>query len=142
MTEDSEVRPQIETLLKRYETALNSSDLDAIMNLVVADPVFILANMPATTDGNRFRENTAETFKHVKFNHHFTLQEVETSGKLAWGRTTTATRTRNLDSGKEIEGGSNQLWVFQREDGGWKVRSYMAASDRPPAPSLSARHQT
>jgi uncharacterized protein (TIGR02246 family) len=135
MTDEENDKTSIETLLKSYETALNAGDANAIMDLLVENPIFIQQNAQPVIGRDLFRKTTEQTFKTIKFDEHFTLHEVEISGDQAWARTSASVKIRNLASGKETVGGGNQLWVFTREDGGWKVRSYMAAASSPPPAS-------
>ena len=52
---------------------------------------------------------------------------------MAWLRSTSAGRIKVLATGVESADSFNQLFVFRRESGAWKIRSYLYASNRPGA---------
>lgn len=116
-----EKEKEIETLLRSYETALDAGDTKAIMNLLGANPVFIIQNSQAQVGRDTIRNQTDQTFKAIKFDVHFTLHEVEIQGDTAWARTSHPR--------------GNQLWIFHRENSKWKVHRYSAAANSPPQAS-------
>lgn len=118
MTED---KSSIETLLKSYESALNAGNTNASMDLFGTEPVLMIQNSPATTGRDAVQRQIEQTYKAVKFDVHFAVHEIEIQKDLAWARTSHPR--------------GNQLWIFRRENGEWKVHRYMAAANSPPQAS-------
>lgn len=50
----------------------------------------------------------------------------------AWARTSSAGRTRILSTGAEVTEGNNELFVFRREKGAWKIHRDLCATSQPP----------
>jgi ketosteroid isomerase-like protein len=124
----------VERPLKVYETALNASDAAAVMDLYGANPVFMPQNAPAMVGRDAVRKAYGHVFSTIRLSVSFTIHEVETMGDTAWGRTTSQGRVRILAIGKEVAESNNELYIFKREDGGWKMHRYLFA-EAIPSPS-------
>jgi ketosteroid isomerase-like protein len=124
----------IETLLKSYEAALNTSDVDAAMNCYGKNPVFMPPNLQAIVGRDAVRRAYDQASKSSRrLSEHFTIHEVETIGDIGWARVTSAVRISNVATGSETKAGSNQLYILRRENGEWKIHCYMFSASRPPA---------
>ena len=131
--EGMEKSASIEKLIKGYESALNASNTNAVLDLYAVNPVFMPQNAPAMVGRDAVRKAYDQVFSTIKLNVRFTVHEVETLGDVAWARTSSAGRTRILAAGKEVEEGNNELFVFRRENGAWKIHRYLFASNHPAA---------
>ncbi len=123
----------IETTIKAYETALNANDIDAILDLYGADPIFMPQHAPALIGRDAVRTGYAQVFDTIKLQIRFDVHELEVAGDWAWVRTSSAGRTRILAADVTIEEGNNELFVFRREAGAWKIHRYLFSSNRPRA---------
>lgn len=123
----------IETLIKRYETALNANDIDAILGLYGKEPVFMPQHAPALVGRDAVRAGYAQVFATIKLDVRFDVHEVSEAGDWAWARTSSAGTTRILAAGVQVAEGNNELFVFRREDGEWKVHRYLFATTQPRA---------
>jgi hypothetical protein len=56
---------------------------------------------------------------------------VEVLGESAWARTSSSGRTTVLASGQVVDEGNNELFVFRRESGDWRIHRYLFATNRP-----------
>jgi len=117
--------------IHRYETALNANDLDTILGLYGSEPVFMPQHAPALVGRDAVRAGYQQVFETLKLNIRFEIHEVQQSGDWAWARTTSAGRTRILAAGAEVAEGNNELFVFRREDGAWKIHRYLFSTNRP-----------
>jgi len=122
----------LDGLLRAYEAALNSSDTPAVMGLYSADPVFAPEYGPALIGREAVRQGYDRVFSTIRLSVKFTIHETESFGDSGWGRTTSAGRQRVLSTNRETTEGNNELFVFKREGGGWKIHRYLFARDRPP----------
>jgi uncharacterized protein (TIGR02246 family) len=123
--------PSVESLLRAYEAALNASDTAAVMDLYGANPVFMPQNAPAMVGRDAVRKAYERVFSTIKLTVQFKIHEAEVLGDTAWGRTTSAGSTKILATGKIISESNNELYVFKREDGSWKMHRYLFAEAIP-----------
>jgi uncharacterized protein (TIGR02246 family) len=121
----------VESLLKAYEAALNASDTEAVMPLYGANPIFMPQNAPAMVGRDAVRKAYDNVFSTIKLTVQFEIHEVEVLGDTAWGRTTSAGTTKILATGKVVSESNNELYVFKREDGSWKMHRYLFAEAIP-----------
>ena len=123
----------IEQVIRTYETALNADDTDTILGLYSADPVFMPQGAPALVGRAAVRAGYEQVFNTLKLNVRFTVHEIEEAGDWAWVRTSSAGRTRVLAAGTEGDEGNNELFVFRREGGAWRIHRYLFATNLPRA---------
>lgn len=122
----------IATILKTYETALNANNIEAILGLYGESPVFMPQHAPALVGREAVRAGYAHVFDTIKLSIRFDVHEVQEAGEWAWARTSSAGRTRILSSGAENAEGNNELFVFRREGGAWKIHRYLFSTNQPP----------
>ena len=123
----------IETILKTYETALNGNDIETILGLYGASPVFMPQHAPALVGRDAVRAGYRQVFDTIKLNVAFDIHEIQEAGDWAWARTSSAGRTQILAAGIEVAEGNNELFVFRREDGSWRIHRYLFATNQPRA---------
>lgn len=117
---------------KSDETAGNAHDIEAILGLYGATPVFMPQHAPALVGRDAVRAGYAHVFNTIKLNVRFDVHEVQEAGEWAWARTSSAGRTRILSNGAEIAEGNDELFVFRREKGAWKIHRYLFSTNQPP----------
>jgi uncharacterized protein (TIGR02246 family) len=123
----------IQTVLQRYETALNHNDIDTILDLYGRDPVFMPQHARALVGRAAVRAGYEQVFASIKLAIRFDVHEVEEAGDWAWARTSSAGRTTLLSAGIEVNEGNNELFVFRRESGEWKIHRYLFSTNQPRA---------
>ncbi|OCO99981.1 MULTISPECIES: nuclear transport factor 2 family protein [unclassified Ensifer] len=123
----------IETTIKAYEKALNANDIDAILNLYGEEPIFMPQHAPALIGRAAVRAGYAQVFDTIKLEIRFDIHEIEVTGDWAWVRTSSAGKTRILAADVTIEEGNNEIFVFRREAGAWKIHRYLFSTNRPRA---------
>ena len=124
---------EITGLLKAYENALNTSSTDAALALYGSDPVFMAQNAPAFVGRDAVRAAYDFVFKTIKLNVRFTLHEImDLGGDLAWARTTSAGRQELLATHQVSNEANNELFIFRKEKGQWKIHRYLFATSNPP----------
>ena len=121
----------IKTVLGLYEAALNTNDVDAILDLYSTEPVFMPQHSTALVGRDAVRAGYKQVFATLKLNVQFTIHEIEEVGNWAWVRTSSAGTTRVLDSGVDVNEGNNELFVFRNEVGRWKIYRYLFATSQP-----------
>lgn len=124
----------IQQLIQRYEQALNASDPGAVLALYGSDPVFMPQNAPAMVGRDAVRKAYEQVFATIRLAIRFEVYEVEVLGDQAWARTSSAGRTTVLANGEVLDEGNNELFVFRREGGEWRIHRYLFATNRPARP--------
>lgn len=123
----------IKELIKTYEIALNANDLEKILALYGSEPVFMPQHAPALVGRDAVRAGYKQVFETLKLNIRFEVHEIEEAGHWAWARTSSAGRTRILAAGVEVTEGNNELFIFRREGGEWRIHRYLFATNQPRA---------
>ena len=121
----------IQKLIETYETALNASDVESTLALYGSEPVFMPQHAPALVGRDAVRAGYEQVFATIKLNVRFEVHEVHETGDWAWARTSSAGRTRILAMGAEVTEGNNELFVFRREGGEWRIHRYLFSTNQP-----------
>jgi len=121
----------IQSVLRSYEAALNANAIDTILDLYGSDPVFMPQHAPALVGRDAVRAGYEQVFATIKLDVRFEIHEVEEAGDYAWARTSSAGRTKILAAGVQVAEGNNELFIFRRENGAWKIHRYLFATTQP-----------
>lgn len=124
---------QLVAIMQRYGDALKAGNVEALVGLYTANGVFMRQDMPAAVGREALRAAYKEVFAVLKVDVAFSIQETEVAGDMAWLRSTSKGKVRVLSSGVETASSFDELVVFRREQGAWKIRSYMYGSNQPGA---------
>jgi len=122
--------PEFQKILETYSVALDANDVETLVGLFSPDGVFMREGMKAAVGQDALRASYKSVFATLKVGLTFRLQEAEQSGDLGWARALSTGTVKVLATGAETQNSFNQLVVFRREGGAWKIRSYLYASDR------------
>jgi uncharacterized protein (TIGR02246 family) len=122
---------EIVSVLDRYAAALRANDVEALVALYASNGVFMREGAPAAVGRDAVRAAYRQVFATLKVDLAFEIQETEVTGDMAWLRATSEGRTRILATGSESSGSFDILAILRREQGVWRIRSYMYASSRP-----------
>jgi uncharacterized protein (TIGR02246 family) len=123
----------IVNVIKAYEKALNASDPAAALALYGEDPIFMPQYSAALIGRDAVKAGYDHVFDTLKLNVTFTVHEVVELGDLAYIRTTSAGKTEVLSRKMTVKEGNNELFIFRKEHGKWKIHRYLFASTNPPA---------
>ena len=123
----------IQSVLRSYEAALNANAIDTILDLYGSEPVFMPQHAPALVGRDAVRAGYEQVFATIKLDVRFEIHEVEEAGDYAWARTSSAGRTMILAAGAQVAEGNNELFIFRRENGAWKIHRYLFATTQPRA---------
>ena len=121
----------IQSVLKSYEAALNSNALETILDLYSSEPVFMPQHAPALVGKAAVRAGYEQVFATIKLDVRFEIYEIQENGDYAWARTCSSGRTKILSASLETTEGNNELFIFRREDGAWKIHRYLFATNQP-----------
>ena len=122
---------QLAAIMEAYAAALRTNDIEALVALYAPNGVFMREDLPAVVGTEALRASYQKVFATLKVDLRFNIQEIEMAGDLAWLRATSMGRIKTLATGTEADESFNGLFVFRREAGTWKIRSYLYASNKP-----------
>jgi uncharacterized protein (TIGR02246 family) len=123
---------EITNLLRAYEKALNTSDTKAAIALYGSDPVFMAQNAPPFIGRDAVQVCYQHIFEAPKLNVVFNIYEIVEMGDLAYGRTTSAGQQEVLAAHTTSKEANNELFIFRKEEGHWKIHRYLFATSNPP----------
>ncbi|MBV8101094.1 MAG: nuclear transport factor 2 family protein [Verrucomicrobia bacterium] len=122
----------IVNVIKAYEKSLNTSDTAAALELYGEDPIFMPQYSAALSGRDAVKAGYDHVFNTIKLNVTFTVHEVVEMGDLAYVRTTSAGKTEIFAAKTTVKEGNNELFIFRKEQGKWKIHRYLFASTNPP----------
>jgi uncharacterized protein (TIGR02246 family) len=121
---------EFQKILDTYSKALDANDVEALVGLYTADGVFMREDMAAVVGRDALRASYKNVFATLKVSLGFKVQEAEQSGDLGWARSVSTGKVKVLAGGAETSEYYNQLVVFKKDGGAWKIRSYLYASNK------------
>jgi len=122
---------QLVAVMERYAAALRTNNVEGLVALYAPDGVFIRENLPPVQGTEALRAAYRQVFATLKLDVGFQIAETEVAGDMAWLRTVSSGRIRTLATGAEQRESFNELVVFRRIAGTWKIRAYLYASSKP-----------
>ena len=133
-TADTRQRAAIEQLLNKYEQALNTSDVNAAVQLYTDDGVFMAPENPAAVGTEVLRKAYAGVFQAIAIKLTFQIAETKLlSPEWAMLRTTSAGTVKILANGAEVPGANQELFLLHKTNGQWKIARYAFNSTLRPA---------
>jgi uncharacterized protein (TIGR02246 family) len=124
----------VAAVLAKYEDALNQSDIDAVMKLYAFDGVFMPQNSPSSVGADAVRKAYDAVFKAIKLTVKFNVAEVvEMAPNWVLARTNSAGKVKVYATGGGGPEANQELFVFQKIDGEWKIARYCFSTTNPPS---------
>ncbi len=128
-----EERNAIEATLKKYEAALNASDVAGVLALYAEDGVFMPTEAPTAVGKEQIRAAYEHVFGTIKFDIVFSIDEIVQHGDFAFARTLSKGKVTVLAKGVTLHAEHRELFVLKKTDDGWKIARYMFNKMSPPA---------
>ena len=123
----------IADVLSAYERALNGSDVEAVMTLYAPDGVFMPQNSPSSVGAEAVRTAYEAVFGAITLRVKFAVVEVkQVAPEWAIARTNSAGEVTVHATGASGPEANQELFVFQRIDGSWKIARYCFSTTNPP----------
>lgn len=122
---------QIKQLIKQYETALNTSKTSDVLALYSQQPIFMPQHAPAQIGREAVQNAYNHVFNTLNLNVEFTVHDIEILGDTAWGRTSSSGKTTILANEASVTEGNNELFIFKKEAGEWRIHQYLFATNQP-----------
>ena len=123
----------VAVVLAKYQDALNQSDIDAVMKLYALDGVFMPQHSPSSVGADAVRKAYGAVFKTIKLTVKFNVVEVlEMAPDWVLARTNSAGTVKVYATGGGGPEANQELFVFQKIDGEWKIARYCFSTTNPP----------
>jgi uncharacterized protein (TIGR02246 family) len=119
-------------VLAKYQDALNQSDTAAVMRLYTSDGVFMPQNSPSSVGADEVRRAYDAVFQAIKLTVNFNVAEVvEIAPNWVFARTNSAGIVKVHASGAGGPEANQELFLFQKIDGAWKIARYCFSTTNP-----------
>ena len=122
----------IAALLAKYQDALNQSDTNAVMKLYAPDGVFMPQHSPSSVGTAALRQAYDAVFAAIKLTVQFEIAEIRQIADSVLARTNSAGRTKTNATGAEGPEANQELFLFQKIGGAWKIARYCFCTTNPP----------
>jgi len=123
----------VAAVLAKYEDALNRSDTNAVMQLYASDGVFMPQHFPSSVGAEAVRQAYDRVFKTIQLTVKFNVAEAaEMSPNWAFARTNSAGKVKVHATGESSPESNQELFIFQKVDGAWKIARYCFSTTNPP----------
>lgn len=123
----------VAAVLAQYQDALNHADTDAVMKLYTSDGVFMPQNSPSRVGASEVRRAYDAVFKTIKLTVQFNVAEVvEVAPNWVFARTNSAGTVKVHATGSDGPEANQELFLFQKIDGAWKISRYCFSTTNPP----------
>ena len=123
----------VASVLKDYEMALNRSDSEAALKLYAPDGVFMPQHSPASVGTAAVRKAYEAVFAAITLTVKFEIAEIrQIAPDWVLARTNSAGTTKNNARGAEGPEANQELFLFQKIDGAWKIARYCFCTTNPP----------
>src|SRR5258707_92338 len=123
----------VTAVLAQFQDALNQSDTCAVMRLYAPDGVFMPQNRPSSIGAAEVRRAYDGVFKTIKLTVKFDVAEiVEMAPNWVFARTNSAGTVKVHATGAGGPEANQELFLFQKIDGAWKIARYCFATTNPP----------
>lgn len=121
------------SVLKDYQVALNRSDTEAVLKLYAADGVFMPQHSPSSVGTAAIREAYEAVFAAITLTVKFEIVEIwQIAPDWVLARTNSAGTTKYNATGAESSEANQELFLFQKIGGVWKIARYCFCTTNPP----------
>ena len=123
----------IAALLTRYEQALNASSTEQSLALYAPDAVFMPQHAPSSIGTEALTRAYDAVFATITLAVKFDVQEIHLlTPEWAFARTNSAGTTTVHATGATGPEANQELFLFRKLDGEWKIARYCFCTTNPP----------
>ena len=123
----------VAVVLKDYEAALNGSNTEAALKLYAPDGVFMPQHSPSSVGTEAVRKAYEAVFAAITLSVKFEIAEIrQLAPDWVLARTNSVGRTKINATGVEGPEANQELFLFQKVGGAWKIARYCFCSTNPP----------
>src|SRR5258708_29418220 len=126
----------VAAVLANYEDALNQSDTEAVMKLYAPDGVSMPQPFTSSVGADSVRKAYDGVFEGITLKVKFVVAEVhQIAPDWAIARTNSAGTVTVRATGGSGPEANQELFVFQKIDGAWRIARYCFSTTNPPPAS-------
>lgn len=118
-------KQEIESLLMTYKGTLNTSNAEKATSLYTKDGVFMPAGAPSAIGTEQIKGAYDFVFSQIQLNIEFYIEEITIENTMAYAVTSSKGSTLIHATGETIPEENRELFVFEKENGTWKIARYM-----------------
>ncbi len=122
---EKDEKAKIESLLKEYRLALNTSNADKAVELYAKDGVFMPSEAPSAIGTPNIKNSYDFIFTQICLNIEFFIEEIVIEGKFAFATTISKGTVTIRALEKTLPEENRELFIFKNIDGEWKIGRYM-----------------
>jgi uncharacterized protein (TIGR02246 family) len=123
----------IAAVLTSYQAALGRSDADGIARLFTTDGVLMAQESPSAVGAEAVGQAYGAMFGVIGLDIRFEIAEVRPlAPEWAFARTTSSGTIEIKASGARLPEANQELFIFQKVDGTWKIARYCFCTTNPP----------
>lgn len=118
-------KEQIERLLIEYKETLNTSSAEKATALYTKDGMFMPTEAPTAIGHEQIKASYTFIFSQIQLNVEFYIEEIQVEENLAFATTSSKGSVLIHANGQTISEENRELFVFEKENGSWKIARYM-----------------
>jgi len=118
-------KQEIESLLMTYKETLNTSNAEKATSLYTKDGIFMPSGAPSGIGTENIKGAYDFVFSQIQLNVEFYIEEISIENNMAFAVTSSKGTTLIHANGEIIPEENRELFVFEKEDGTWKIARYM-----------------
>ena len=123
----------VASVLKEYQIALNRSDTETALKLYAPDGVFMPQHGRASVGTVDVRKAYEAVFGAITLTVEFETAEIrQLAPDWVLARTNSAGTTKNKATGAQGPEANQELFIFQKIGGDWKIARYCFCTTNPP----------
>jgi len=118
-------KQEIESLLMAYKETLNTSNVEKATSLYTKDGIFMPSGTPSAIGTEKIKGAYDFVFSQIQLNIEFYIEEITIENTMAYAVTSSKGSTLIHANGETIPEENRELFVFEKENGTWKIARYM-----------------
>lgn len=118
-------KQEIENLLMMYKETLNTSDAVKATSLYTKNGIFMPSGAPSAIGIENIKAAYDYVFSQIQLNIDFYIEEITIENTMAYAVTSSRGTTLLNANGETIPEENRELFIFEKENGSWKIGRYM-----------------
>lgn len=120
-----QAKQEIEELLMDYKGALNASDSEKATSLYAKNGIFMPSGAPSAIGKEQIKGAYEFVFSQIQLSIEFYIEEITVENSFAYAVTSSKGSTLIHATGETVPEENRELFVFEHENGVWKIARYM-----------------
>lgn len=118
-------KQEIENLLITYKETLNTSNAEKATSLYTKNGIFMPTGAPSAIGTEQIKGAYDFVFSQIQLNIEFYIEEITVENDFAFAVTSSKGTTLIHATGATVHEENRELFVFEKENGSWKIARYM-----------------